>query len=404
MSAVDLPADSPYGLQHLPYGVFSTPGEAPRVGVRVGDAVLDLAPVAAADGLPVSGALAQPTLNAFLASGREQWSDVRDWLVDLLAQDASAELVGAHLLPLADVTLHLPFEVADYVDFYASEHHATNVGRIFRPDGNALTPNWKHLPIGYHGRAGTVVVSGTDVVRPTGQRKTPAEATPTFGPSIRLDIEAEVGFVVGTPTALGERVGVDAFDEHVFGVVLLNDWSARDIQAWEYVPLGPFLGKSFATSVSAWVTPVAALAAARSPLAPQDPQPLEYLRGNGSDSLFGLELAIEVELNGQVVSRPPYRTMYWSPAQMLAHLTVNGASLRTGDLFASGTVSGTERDERGSFLELTWNGAEPVELADGSTRGFLEDGDTVVLRATAPAVGGGRLALGEVRGTIRPAR
>jgi fumarylacetoacetase len=404
MSAVDLPADSPYGLQHLPYGVFSTPGEAPRVGVRVGDAVLDLAPVAAADGLPVSGALAQPTLNAFLASGREQWSDVRDWLVDLLAQDASAELVGAHLLPLADVTLHLPFEVADYVDFYASEHHATNVGRIFRPDGNALTPNWKHLPIGYHGRAGTVVVSGTDVVRPTGQRKTPAEATPTFGPSIRLDIEAEVGFVVGTPTALGERVGVDAFDEHVFGVVLLNDWSARDIQAWEYVPLGPFLGKSFATSVSAWVTPVAALAAARSPLAPQDPQPLEYLRGSGSDSLFGLELAIEVELNGQVVSRPPYRTMYWSPAQMLAHLTVNGASLRTGDLFASGTVSGTERDERGSFLELTWNGAEPVELADGSTRGFLEDGDTVVLRATAPAVGGGRLALGEVRGTIRPAR
>jgi fumarylacetoacetase len=404
MSAVDLPADSPYGLQHLPYGVFSTSGEAPRVGVRVGDAVLDLAPVAAADGLPVSGALAQPTLNAFLASGREQWSDVRDWLVDLLAQDASAELVGAHLLPLADVTLHLPFEVADYVDFYASEHHATNVGRIFRPDGNALTPNWKHLPIGYHGRAGTVVVSGTDVVRPTGQRKTPAEATPTFGPSIRLDIEAEVGFVVGTPTALGERVGVDAFDEHVFGVVLLNDWSARDIQAWEYVPLGPFLGKSFATSVSAWVTPVAALAAARSPLAPQDPQPLEYLRGSGSDSLFGLELAIEVELNGQVVSRPPYRTMYWSPAQMLAHLTVNGASLRTGDLFASGTVSGTERDERGSFLELTWNGAEPVELADCSTRGFLEDGDTVVLRATAPAVGGGRLALGEVRGTIRPAR
>jgi fumarylacetoacetase len=190
----------------------------------------------------------------------------------------------------------------------------------------------------------------------------------------------------------------------VFGVVLLNDWSARDIQAWEYVPLGPFLGKSFATSVSAWVTPLAALAAARTPLPQQDPQPLEYLRGNGSDALFGLDLAMEVELDGEVVARPPYRTMYWSPAQMLAHLTVNGASLRTGDLFASGTVSGTARDERGSLLELTWNGSEPVELSDGSTRGFLEAGDTVVLRATAPATGGGRIALGEVRGAIRSAR
>ncbi|MGN6610614.1 MAG: fumarylacetoacetase [Angustibacter sp.] len=404
MTAVDVPADSPYGLDHLPYGVFSTTDEAPRVGVRVGDHVLDVAPVAAADGLAISGALAQPTLNAFLASGRAQWDSVRAWLVDLLTQDANAELVAPHLLPLEAVSLHLPFEVADYVDFYASEHHATNVGRIFRPDGEALTPNWKHLPIGYHGRAGTVVVSGTDVVRPTGQRKTPADTHPAFGPSIRLDIEAEVGFVVGTPAALGSRVGVDDFDVHVFGVVLLNDWSARDIQAWEYVPLGPFLGKSFATSVSAWVTPMAALAAARTPLPQQDPEPLEYLRGNESDALFGFDLAIEVELNGQVVSRPPYRTLYWSPAQMLAHLTVNGASLRTGDLFASGTVSGTERDQRGSLLELTWNGSEPVELSDGTTRGFLEDGDTVVLRATAPATGGGRLALGEVRGTIRPAR
>ena len=403
MTAVDLPADSPYGLDHLPFGVFSTPGESPRVGVRVGDQVLDVAPVAAADGLPISGALAQPTLNALLGAGREHWDGVRDWLVDLLTQDANAELVGAHLVPLDDVTLHLPLEVADYVDFYASEHHATNVGRIFRPDGEALTPNWKHLPIGYHGRAGTVVVSGTDVVRPTGQRKTPAEATPTFGPSIRLDIEAEVGFVVGTPSAMGDRVGVEGFDDHVFGVVLLNDWSARDIQAWEYVPLGPFLGKSFATSVSAWVTPLAALSAARIPLPQQHPEPLDYLRASDS-GLFGLDLALEVELNGQVIARPPYRTLYWSPAQMLAHLTVNGASLRTGDLFASGTVSGTERDERGSLLELTWNGTEPVELADGTTRGFLEDGDTVVLRATAPASAGGRLALGEVRGTIRPAR
>jgi fumarylacetoacetase len=311
--------------------------------------------------------------------------------------------VAPHLLPLDSVVLHLPFEVADYVDFYASESHATNVGRIFRPDGNALTPNWKHLPIGYHGRSGTVVVSGTDVVRPSGQRKAPSEQAPTFGPSVRLDIESELGFVVGTDSAMGTPVPVDDFDQHVFGVVLLNDWSARDIQAWEYVPLGPFLGKSFATSVSAWVTPMEALDAARISLPRQVPDPLEYLRGKGS-SVFGLDLDLEIELNGDIVSRPPFDQLYWSPAQMLAHLTVNGASLRTGDLFASGTVSGTERDQRGSLLELTWNGTEPLSLSDGSSRGFLEDGDTVVLRATAPGTAGGRIALGEVRGTITPAR
>ncbi len=266
---------------------------------------------------------------------------------------------------------------------------------------NALTPNWKHLPIGYHGRAGTVVVTGTDVVRPTGQRKAPADPAPTFGPSVRLDIEAEVGFVVATPSVLGQPVGVDDFADHVFGVVLLNDWSARDLQAWEYVPLGPFLGKSFATSVSAWVTPLDALAAARTPLPAQQPQPLDYLRGN---DLAGYDLAIEVELNGEVVSRPPFASMYWSPAQMLAHLTVNGASLRTGDLFASGTVSGAEREQTGSLLELTVNGTEPVRLADGTEHGFLADGDTVVLRATAPSTSGGRIALGEVTGTVIPAR
>jgi fumarylacetoacetase len=400
---LDLPDDTLYGIDNLPYGVFSTAGEAPRVGVRVGDHVVDLAPVAATEALEGAELFAQPTLNPLMAKGRPTWSALRGWLVEHLTQPTGADVVAPYLVPLDAVTLHLPFEVGDYVDFYASESHATNVGRIFRPDGNALTPNWKHLPSGYHGRSGTVVVSGTDVVRPTGQRKAPSDAAPTFGPSIRLDIEAEVGFVVGAPSALADRVGVDAFDDHVFGVTLLNDWSARDIQAWEYVPLGPFLGKSFATSVSAWVTPVEALQAARVPLPQQNPEPLEYLRGNGSGR-FGLDLAIEVELNGEVVARPPFAQMYWSPAQMLAHLTVNGASLRTGDLFASGTVSGTQRDERGSLLELTWNGAEPLALTDGSTRGFLEDGDTVVLRATAPGTAGGRIALGEVRGTIIPAR
>jgi fumarylacetoacetase len=400
---LDLPDDSAYGIDNLPFGVFSTADELPRVGVRVGDQIVDLAPVAATEALEGAELFAQPSLNPFMAQGRPTWAAVRSWLVDLLTQPTGADVVAPYLLPVDAVTLHLPFEVADYVDFYASESHATNVGHIFRPDGNALTPNWKHLPIGYHGRAGTVVVSGTDVVRPAGQRKAPSDAAPTFGPSQRLDIEAEVGFVVGAGSPRGAAVGVDAFDDHAFGVVLLNDWSARDIQAWEYVPLGPFLGKSFATSVSAWVTPLEALAAARTSLPTQQPTPLEYLRGSGS-GLFGLDLAIEVELNGQVVSRPPFEQMYWSPAQMLAHMTVNGASLRTGDLFASGTVSGTQRDQRGSLLELTWNGSEPLTLDDGSTRGFLQDGDTVVMRATAPGTAGGRIALGEVRGTITPAR
>jgi fumarylacetoacetase len=251
--------------------------------------------------------------------------------------------------------------------------------------------------VGYHGRAGTVVASGTDVVRPQGQRKAPSDESPSYGPSQRLDIEAELGFVVGTPSDLGSRVPVADLPDHVFGVVGLNDWSARDLQAWEYVPLGPFLGKSFATSVSHWVTPLEALDAAWVDLPGQDPTPLPYL---AEGSPRGLDIAIEVEIGGEVVSRPPYASMYWSPAQMLAHMTVNGASLRTGDLFASGTVSGSEREQRGSLLELSWGGQEP--LPGGRT--FLEDGDTVTLRYTAPGTGGGRIALGEVTGTVVPAR
>ena len=261
-------------------------------------------------------------------------------------------------------------------------------------------PNWKHLPVGYHGRAGTVVVSGTDIVRPCGQRKAPDEAAPSFGPSRRLDIEAELGFVVGAGSPLGGRIGVDEFGAHVFGAVLVNDWSARDIQAWEYVPLGPHLGKSFATSISPWVVPLAALEAARVPLPGQDPQPLPYLRG-GED--WGLDVELAVEWNGEVVSRPPYKDMYWSPAQMLAHMTVNGASARTGDLFASGTISGPERHQRGAFIELTWGGRDPI-VVKGEERTFLQDGDEVTISATAPGPNGSRIGFGEVTGTIRRAR
>jgi fumarylacetoacetase len=385
-------AGSLFDVDNLPYGVFSTAGQEPRVGVRIGEQVLDLAALAEDPGV-----FRQRSLNALMARGREAWTATRSWVTALLTDESRRAEVEPHLLPLADVTLHLPVEVGDYVDFYASLDHATNVGRIFRPDTEPLTPNWRHLPIGYHGRSGTVVPSGTPVRRPQGQRKAPQDPAPTFGPSRRLDIEAELGFVVGTPSALAEPVPVEAFTEHVFGLVGVNDWSARDIQAWEYVPLGPFLGKSFATSISHWVTPLEALEAAWADLPGQDPEPLDYLTGPAAR---GLDIDVEIVLNGEVVSRPPYRSMYWSPAQMLAHLTVNGASVRTGDLFASGTISGPERDQRGSFLELSWGGTEP--FGDGHT--FLEDGDEVTLRYTAPGTGGGRIALGEVVGRIEPAR
>ena len=387
-------AGSLFDVDNLPYGVFAHDDEPPRVGARIGDQVLDLAPVAATEMLEVAHVFEAPSLNPLLALGRPAWTSVRTWLTGLLCDDAERDLVEPHLVPVDEVTLLMPFEVADYVDFYCSLDHASNVGKIFRPDDEPLKPNWRHLPVGYHGRAGTVVVSGTDVRRPSGQRA--GDGGPVYGPSTRLDIEAELGFVVGAPTRIGDRVTTEGFADHVFGLTLLNDWSARDIQAWEYVPLGPFLGKSFSTSVSGWVTPLDALAAARVDLPGQDPEPLDYLRvGPGA----GFDIDLEVLLNGETVSRPPYSSMYWSPAQMLAHLTVNGASLRTGDLFASGTVSGPDQGQRGSFLELSWGGTEP--FGDGRT--FLEDGDTVTLRATAPGADGGRLALGEVTGTVTPA-
>jgi fumarylacetoacetase len=393
-SWVEGAAGSAYDVDNLPYCVFSADDERPRVGVRIGDLVLDVAPVAAGEMLDVHDVFARDSLNPLMALGSTAWASVRTWLTGLLTDEHERDLVEPYLRPVDEVSLQLPFEVADYVDFYCSLQHATNVGKIFRPDGEALLPNWRHLPVGYHGRAGTVVVSGTPIRRPTGQGR-PSEdgGGPAFGPSRRLDIEAELGFVVGAPTELGTSVPTTAFAEHVFGVVPLNDWSARDIQAWEYVPLGPFLGKSFATSISPWVTPLAALDEARVPLPGQDPEPLDYLR---VEEPAGYDIAFEVLLNGSVVSRPPYAAMYWSPAQMLAHMTVNGASLRTGDLFASGTISGDEREQRGSFLELSWGGTEP--FGDGRT--FLEDGDEVVLRATAPGALGGRLALGEVSGRI----
>ncbi|GAA1525987.1 fumarylacetoacetase [Kribbella lupini] len=399
MTWIDLPDATPFGPDNLPLGVFRLGDEEPRIGAAIGDHLIDLAPVASAQMLDGSQLFNQPTLNAFLALGRPAWKATREWLLDLVRNENNRDAVEPHLVPRDAVTMLLPFEVADYVDFYASEVHATNLGRLFRPDSEPLLPNWKHLPVGYHGRAGTVVASGTDIVRPSGQRKAPTDTEPSYGPSQRLDIEVELGFVVGTPSALGTPVGVDAFEDHMYGVVLVNDWSARDLQAWEYVPLGPFLGKSFATSISPWVVSLEALKDAMVPLPQQDPPVLPYLRGD----LQNPDITFEVRWNGQLVSTPPYREMYWSPAQMLAHLSVNGASVRTGDLYASGTVSGTAKDQRGSFIELSWGGREPVTV-NGEERTFLQDGDEVTITGWATTKDGRRIGLGEVTGRITPAR
>jgi fumarylacetoacetase len=397
-----LPADTAFGVANLPYGVCSRGSWGPRVCVRIGDWALDLASVF---GDPT---FAAPALNPFLAQGRRRWDEVRARVTHLLTDERGRGVVEPALVPLAEVTLHPPILVGDYVDFYASEHHASELGRILRGSAE-LPPNWRHMPIGYHGRSGTIVLSGTPVRRPRGQRLVnqaprsgePASRPiePTFGPSQRLDLEVELGFVVGTGSVLGQPVGADAFAEHVFGVCLVNDWSARDLQAWEYVPLGPFLGKSFATSISGWIVPLPALDRAWVAPPPQQPRPLPYLV---DPQTYGLDIDLELRLNGHVIARPPYSSMYWTPAQMLAHLTVNGASIRPGDLYASGTVSGPERDQRGSLIELTGNGAEPMTLPDGSTRTFLEDGDEVTISATAPGPGGTRIGFGEVTSRILP--
>ena len=395
-SWLDLPAETGFGLTNLPYGVFSTRNTRQRTGVAIGDHVLDLA-AATGDDVHATG-----TLNAFMARGPQEWAALRAQLIEWFTDPAARGAVEPHLVPRDQVTMHLPIEVADYVDFYSSQHHAENLGRMFRPDSAALTPNWKHLPIGYHGRAGTVQLSGTPVVRPCGQRKVPTEDAPTFGPSQRLDIEAEVGFVVGVGSQLGTPVPLAAFPEHVFGACLVNDWSARDLQSWEYVPLGPFLAKSFLTSIASWVVPLTALEAARVAPPARDPQLLPYLE-DAHEKPWGLDIDIEIQLNGETLSRPPFREMYWTAAQQLAHMTVNGANLRTGDFYASGTVSGPGKDERGSFIELSWGGKEPITLADGTIRTFLQDGDVITISATAPGPEGSRITFGEVTGIIAPA-
>jgi fumarylacetoacetase len=381
---VPVPDGSDFPLENLPFGIFRPRNEEARVGVRIGDHVLDVA----AAGLDVE-LTARPSLNPLLASGRG--GALRDRVSELLTGPERMDV----LLPIDDVIVMLPIEVVDFIDFYSSLHHATNLGKILRPDAEPLLPNWRHLPVAYHGRSRTVVVSGTPVMRPEGLIPDP-DGIPHLSPTRALDIELEVGFVVGGPPVA--RIEPDHADRHVFGVVLLNDWSARDIQAYEYQPLGPHLAKSFATTISPWVVTIDALRPFLVEPPEQDPEPDPYLK---AALPWGLDLNLSIELNGEQIAATNFSHMYWTFAQQLAHITVNGAFTGAGDIFGSGTVSGPDKAERGSLVELTWRGAEPLVLTDGSTRTFLEDGDVVTLRGWCGGDGDRpRIGFGEATGEI----
>ena len=403
--------DSGFGPEHLPYGVITHAGGHRELAVRLGDFALSLARLHDAGLLDdlVPHALAvfdTGSLDGLLGRGPQAWNAVRTRLIVLVRDEDARRLAHRALLPLDDVTVHLPWSVADFVDFYASEHHATRVAQILGGPEAALPPAWRHQPLGYHSRAGSVLVSGTEVRRPVGPSRPASDSdVPRFGASRLLDFEAEVAFVVGTPSTPGEAVAAGRFADHVFGVVLLNDWSARDLQGFESAPLGPFLGKSFATSVGAWVTPLAALEEARVTPATPTPAPAAYLTDDEPWSL-GLELTVELEREGvtRVLSTPPFASTYWTPGQLLAHLTVNGAQLRTGDLVASGTVSGPADDERGCLLELTHGGRIPLSVGGLGDVRFLDDGDVVTVRASGRGPTGTSLQLADVTGRVMPAR
>ena len=407
MSAVPVPDGSPFPLTNLPFGV-GHPGDGRwRAWVAVGDRAVDLDALHAAgvfDGLDLEPSLfIGPNLNAYLGTGRDTWRAVRDQIRE--AVEGATPAARVHAVLRSDLVMGVPVAPTDYVDFYSSIHHATNLGRMFRPDGDALMPNWRRIPIGYHGRTSTLVADATPIRRPIGYRLVDGE--PLVGPSTRLDIELEVGTVVGVGNEFGVPIPIAHAADHLYGMCLVNDWSARDIQAYEYQPLGPFLGKSFATSVSPWLVPLDALEPFRVAPPPQDPSPADYLT---TDEAWGFDLHLEVWLDtaamraaGQpavCISATGFADMYWTPAQQLAHLTVNGASTRPGDLFASGTVSGPAPGTEGSFIELSANGERPIPLPDGTERSFLLDGDRVELRGWAGSDPATRIGLGSVAGTI----
>lgn len=407
---MSIPAHSDFTLQNLPFGIFTARGFTKRVGVAIGDQIVDL------DALQQNGLLDHPALpqgifrnevlNPYMAMGRSVWSYVRHRLTELLSQGNSemSSISGDFLLAQADATMHMPVRVGDYTDFYSSKEHATNVGIMFRGKENALMPNWTHMPVAYHGRSSSIEVSGTPVRRPWGQLLPAGEETPTVGPSKLLDMEVEMAFLVGKENALGQPVPVKEAEEHIFGMLLFNDWSARDIQKWEYVPLGPFLGKNFASTVSPWVVPMDALKPFRVASPVHEREPLPYLQGNDNRSY---DIHIEAFLapkDGEEVRicQTNHKYLYWTLEQQLAHHTLNGCNLKIGDMCASGTISGPTQDSFGSLMELTWKGENPITLADGSQRKFLQDGDRLVLRAYAEK-DGVRVGFGEVSSEILPA-
>ncbi len=411
---VPVAGGSDFPIQNLPFGVFVREGAAPCVGVAIGDKVLDCRAVAEAgffDDCCAPELLKAPLLNPLLAAGRSSWRPVRKRLSALLRANGDPRLRegGAErfLFDRETVSMRVPMDVGDYVDFYSSIEHATNLGRLFRPNAEPLLANWRWIPVGYHGRTSSIVIDGTPIRRPCGQRKSPDAPGPEFGPSRRLDIELEMGFVVGPGNELGTPIEVAEAAEHIFGLVLVNDWSARDIQAWEYQPLGPFLGKSFATTISPWIVTLDALEPFRVEGPRQQPEPLDYLRVHESWA-YDIQLAVDLQtasmrergLAPKMISATTFRDMYWNVAQQLAHATVNGALTRPGDLFASGTISGSGPGTQGSLIELAWNGQRPVSLPGGDQRAFLQDGDEVTLRGWCEKPGARRIGFGAARGRI----
>lgn len=413
-SFIEVPADQDFPMQNLPFGIFSTADNpAKRVGVAIGDYVLDLLEVvntATCDCSPYAADFAQDSLNSLMAKGRQAASDIRNCVSELLRADNptlrdNVALRAKALVPMAEVTLHLPVSITSYTDFYSSIEHATNLGTMFRDKNNPLLPNWRHIPVGYDGRAGSVVVSGTDFKRPHGQMRPDPEKPPFYGPCKGIDVEVEMGFFVGQGSEFGESISMADAPEHIFGMVLVNDWSARDIQKWEYVPLGPFLGKNFCTSISPWVVTLDALEPFRMASPQQEPAPLPYLK---REKDWAFDIQLEFAIQGETMPEPHtvaktnFKYMYWDICQQLAHHSVNGCPMHTGDLLASGTISGQTPDSYGSMIELTWGGQNPIQLPDDSERRFLLDGDTAIMRGFCQAETY-RVGFGEVRGTILPA-
>ena len=417
-SFINIATDSDFSIHNLPYGIFSDTKDAVgnnkrRAGIAIGEHVLDLAALETEGLLSLDGGpyFDQPTLNAFIDSGRNNWTQARTTIQTLLSSDNAtlrddAELQKKALFKQTDVTMHMPVQVPGFTDFYSSKEHATNVGTMFRDPNNALLPNWTEMPVGYNGRASTVIVSGTDVIRPSGQLKPNPDDRPIFSACKRLDFELETAFVVGKGNNIGQPIAVDDASDHIFGMVLLNDWSARDIQKWEYVPLGPFNAKTFASEVSPWIVTMEALAPFSTACPAQEPKPLAYLNEKDSNSSFDIHLSVELlpenSETATVICETNFKYMYWSMAQQLTHHTITGCKVEVGDMMGSGTISGPTPESYGSMLEIAWNATKPVTLKGGETRSFIEDGDTVIMKGYSEK-DGIRVGFGEVRGKVLPA-